>query len=327
MGMSIADRKKARAKRKESMSQKVQESKSQTSYADDRVWSCQRDKTGKGTAVIRFLPPTDEVLTFYKEKFDYDENEAFFYINYHQHAFKGDNGKWFIEKCPTSVVNLDCPVCEANSAVVEAAGGFKEMKDGSDDKILVRNRKRKETFMANILVVSDPANPENEGQVRIFKFGRAIYKLIEAQLVPEFDDEEVCDVSDLWEGRNFKLKIVKGDGGYANYDNSKWDEQSVINGIDEDDDDALEAIMAKAHNIAEIVADTQYKPYDELKKGFLRTLDESSLPTTTIEEEKTVVDEDEESKPPKKNDAAKPKKDEVVEEDDDDAYFQSLLDD
>lgn len=270
MTTSIAARKKARAQRKTSLRQKATERQSKTSYKDDRMWNCERDSTGKGDAVIRFLPPTDEMVKWYMDNFDFDELDVPCYINYHEHGFKGPNGKWFIEKCPTSVMERECPVCEANSELVDEFGGWDAVDDNHPDKKMVRNRKRKSRFVSNILVVRDPANPENEGQVKIFGYGKAIHDQIMAQLVPEFDDEEECDVSDEIEGRDFKLKIVKKDG-YANYDKSSWAEPSVVGGLDEDDDDAIEELLNKCHSLPDLVAESKYKSYEDLEKQFGKT--------------------------------------------------------
>ena len=44
-----------------------------------------------------------------------------------------------------------------------------------------RKRKRKLSYYANILVVSDPKHPENEGKVFLYKFGKKIFdKITEA---------------------------------------------------------------------------------------------------------------------------------------------------
>jgi len=347
MATSIAARKKARAQRKTSLRQKAQERQSKTSYKDDRMWNCERDSTGKGDAVIRFLPPTDALIEWYKDNFDYDELDAPFYINYHEHGFKGKNGKWYIEKCPTSIMERECPVCEANSELVDENGGWDAMDDNHPDKKLVRNRKRKSRYVANILVVRDPANPENEGEVKIFQYGKAIHDQIMAQLIPEFEDEEECDVADLWDGRDFKLKIVKKDG-YANYDKSSWAEPSTVGDMD---DDELDELMAKCHDLPGIVAESKYKSYEDLEKQFAKTQGKAA-PKRSIEDSdgddggddspQGGDDEGEESKPKAKRKApakkaekkapAKKKADPEPEADsaggdDDDDYFASLLED
>ena len=49
------------------------------------------------------------------------------------------------------------------------------------DKEIARKRKRKLSYYSNIMVVSDPKHPENEGKVFLFKFGKKIFdKITEA---------------------------------------------------------------------------------------------------------------------------------------------------
>ena len=49
------------------------------------------------------------------------------------------------------------------------------------------------SYYANIYVVKDPTNPENEGSVFLFKFGKKIYDKILAAMQPEFEEEEAID--------------------------------------------------------------------------------------------------------------------------------------
>ncbi len=336
--MSLADRKKARAKRKQSLRTKVESQKSNSNYEDARLWSCARNKAGVGAAVIRFLAPTDADIEYYQEKLGYEAEEVPFYVNLHQHGFKGPNGKWFINNCPTSAPHLDgegkCPVCEANSEIVDDNGGWDAMDDNHPGKKLVRNRKRKEVYYANVLIVEDKANPENEGQVKIFRYGKAIHDQILAQLIPEFDDEEECDVSDYWDGRNFKLKIVKKDG-YTNYDKSSWGDIEPV----ADSDEEIEAILEKQHKLTDFFAEDKYKSYDKLAAEFAKTQGDKA--PRKAREEDDVDDSDDtpepeaESKPAKEKSkpAAKSKPEPEPEAsadaggDDDDAYFRDLLDD
>jgi len=325
---TLANRKKSRANRKAKLADKVASTKSKTSYNDPRMWSCQRDKAGKGEAIFRFLEPTEADIAWYVEKFDYEEDEVPFYINYHKHAFKGPNGKWMIENCPTSIIEGDCPVCEANGEIVDGFGGWDAVDDNHPGKKLVRNRKRKETYVANVLIIEDKANPENEGQVKLFQYGKAIHDQVMAQLVPEFDDEDECDVSDYWEGKNFKLKIVQKDG-YANYDKSTWAKASPIAKTDEE----IEEVLKKQFTLNEIVADSKYKSYDDLKKQFEKTQGPAEKRKTVEDGDDSGDDKGPEPTPEKKTRKAAAKKADPTPEpssggdDEDDAYFASLMDD
>ena len=204
---------------------------------DERTWKLDVDKSGNGYAVIRFLPaPEGEDLPF---------------VKLYSHAFQGPGG-WYIENSLTSLGQKD-PVSEYNTQL---------WNNGTDaGKETARKQKRKLTYMSNIYVVKDPANPENEGKVFLFKYGKKIFDKLTAAMQPEFEDEEAIDPFDFWQGANFKLK-AKNVAGYRNYDSSEFAAVSPLL----DDDDALEAIWKKEISLAEIVATDQFKTYEDLKR-------------------------------------------------------------
>jgi hypothetical protein len=207
------------------------------SSGDDRLWKLECDKSGNGYAVIRFLPaPNGEDLPF---------------VKLYSHAFQGPGG-WYIENSLTTLGQKD-PVSEYNTML---------WNNGTDaGKEAARKQKRKLTYMANIYVVKDPANPANEGKVFLFKFGKKIFDKLTAAMQPEFEDEEAIDPFDFWQGANFKLK-AKNVAGYRNYDSSEFARPDALL----DDDDAMEAIWKKEYSLAELVAADQFKTYDDLKK-------------------------------------------------------------
>ena len=215
----------------------VEKMNSSSSSSDERVWRLECDKAGNGFAVIRFLPaPNGEDLPF---------------VKLYSHAFQGPGG-WYIESSLTTLGQKD-PVSELNSEL---------WNNGTDaGKELARKQKRKLTYVSNIYVVKDPANPANEGKVFLFKYGKKIFDKLTAAMQPEFEDEEAIDPFDFWQGANFKLK-AKNVAGYRNYDSSEFANPSPLL----DDDDAMEAIWKKQYSLAELTAADQFKSYDELKK-------------------------------------------------------------
>ena len=224
---------------------------------DDRLWKLEVDKSGNGYAVIRFLPaPDGEDLPF---------------VKLYSHAFQGPGG-WYIENSLTTLGQKD-PVSEYNSQL---------WNNGTDaGKEAARKQKRKLTYISNIYVVKDPANPENEGKVFLYKYGKKIFDKLTAAMQPEFEDEEAIDPFDFWQGANFKLK-AKNVAGYRNYDSSEFTAVTPLL----DDDDALEAVWKKENSLKEFVDTDQFKSYDDLKKRLEYVLG-SKRPTSTIEEEDT----------------------------------------
>jgi len=234
--MSFADLKR-KSQTDFSVLTKELEKANSTSSGDDRLWKPSVDAAGNGFAVIRFLPAPD--------------GEDIPFVKLYSHAFQGDGG-WYIENSLTTLGGKD-PVGEVNR---------KLWNSGRDnDKETARKQKRKLTYYANIYVVSDKANPQNEGQVFLYKFGKKIFDKVTAAMQPEFEDETPTNPFDLWEGANFKLKITNV-AGYWNYDKSEFAAASALSA----DDTALEAIWRKAYSLQEFVAPSNFKTYEELEE-------------------------------------------------------------
>jgi hypothetical protein len=223
---------------------KAIESSNQSSEAgskdDNRFWQPSVDKAGNGMAIIRFLPAPAV-----------DGDDALPWIRVFSHGFQGPGG-WLIDNCLTTL-NAKCPVCEHNSTLWNS--GIEANKD------IARKQKRKLSYVANILVVSDPSNPSNEGQVKLFKFGKKIFDKISEAMNPEFADETPVNPFDLWEGANFKLKIRNVEG-YRNYDKSEFADASPLF---DGDDAKLEELWKKEYSLLEFTENKQFKSYDQLK--------------------------------------------------------------
>jgi len=289
----------------------VEKMSTSSGSADDRFWKPEMDKTGNGFAVIRFLPAP--------------EGEELPWAKMYSHAFQGPGG-WYIENSLTTVGGKD-PVSEYNREL---------WNSGSDvDKETVRKQKRKLSYYSNIYVVKDAANPQNEGKVFLYKYGKKIFDKIMEAMQPEFEDETPINPFDFWQGANFKLKIVKKDG-YWNYDKSEFDRVAPLL----DDDDALEALWKKQYSLTAITAPDQFKSYDDLEKRLKYVLGQKGSSRMSIQDEteydnytensieSSVVKELEESYARSKSPSL-PVVTKEVDEDEDDAlsYFQKLAED
>ncbi len=210
---------------------------------DDRYWQPTVDKEGNGTAIIRFLPAPDE--------------ESVPFVRVWDHGFQGPGG-WYIEKSLTTI-GKDDPVSEYNSTLWNSGN--------EEDKEIVRKQKRRLGFISNIYVVQDKANPENEGKVFLFKYGKKIFDKLNDLMHPAFEDEQPQNPFDLWEGANFRLRIRKVEG-YRNYDKSEFDKPSALL----DDDAELEAIWKSEHKLGEFIDPKGFKSYDELKARMEKVL-------------------------------------------------------
>ena len=220
------------------LTKKLETAEKKNSYQDDRFWKPTLDKASNGMAVFRFLPAP--------------ENEDMPWAKLYTHAFKV-GGRWYIENSRTTIGEKD-PVSEMNSELWNS--GLESDKD------IARDRKRKLSYISNILVLKDPGAPENEGKVFLYKYGVKIFNKIQEAMQPEFDDEDPINPFDYWAGANFKLKVRKV-GGYINYDKSEFESPSELLG---GDDAKLEELWKTQHSLQAFVAPDQFKTYDELKK-------------------------------------------------------------
>ena len=237
---SFKDLKKNRMSNLESLSKQVEKLAEKTSYEDDRIWKPERDKSGNGYAVIRFLPASND--------------EDMPWVQMWSHGFKGPGG-WYIENSLTTL-GKDDPVSKANTALWNSGV--------ESDKNIARDRKRKLSYYSNILVLEDSANAENEGKVMLFRYGKKIFEKITGVMNPEFKDETPLNPFDFWEGANFKLKIRQVDG-YANYDKSEFASQSKLF---DGDDAKCEAIWKQQHSLQDLVSVDKFKSYQELEARF-----------------------------------------------------------
>ena len=213
--MSFQDLKKSRGGF-DTLQKSLEQSSSGTetkSYNDDRYWKIDLDKTGNGYAVVRFLPAS--------------QNEDMPWVQYFDHGFQGPGG-WYIEKSLTTLNEKD-PVSEHNTELWNS--GLESNKD------IARKQKRRLHYVSNILVVSDPTHPENEGKVFLFRYGKKIFEMLKDRMQPQFQDETPMNPFDLWEGADFKIKVRKVDG-YWNYDKSEFANSKPLS----EDDAQLEAV-------------------------------------------------------------------------------------
>ena len=211
---------------------------SEGSNEDNRFWTPSVDKAGNGYAVIRFLPePKGEDLPW---------------VRVFSHGFQGPAGKWYIENSLTTFNEKD-PVSEYNSTL---------WNNGTEaGKEQARKQKRRLSYIANIYVVKDPANPENEGTVRLYKFGKKIFDKLNEKMNPEIEDETATNPFDFWEGADLKLKIRNVEG-YRNYDKSEFAEVSpLLDG----DDAKLETVYDSMFSLQDFLDRKHFKTYAELQ--------------------------------------------------------------
>ncbi len=258
--MSFADMKKKRGDKLQSLLKETAKINQPAGYQndDDRFWRPELDKSGNGMALVRFLPAPD--------------GEDLPWARSWNHGFQGPGG-WYIENSLTTLGQKD-PVSEYNSTLWNS--GIEANKE------IARKQKRRLTYVSNVLVIKDPTNPQNEGQVRLYKYGKKIWDKINDQMNPEFEDETPLNPFDLWEGANFKLKIRKVDG-FSNYDKSEFEASTPVN----DEDSKMEELWKTEHSLSEFTDPKNFKTYSELKEKLDRVL---GITTGTAEKDDVPFD-------------------------------------
>ena len=284
--------------------QKQLEEKTSFSTQDDRIWKPTQDKAGNAFAVIRFLPACD--------------GEDMPFVKLYSHAFQGPGG-WYIENSLTTLGQQD-PLGEYN----------RELWNSGDESLKeqVRKQKRKLQYYANIYIVKDPSNPENEGQVKLFRFGKKIHdKIMDAVNGDELEGREGFNPFDFWSGADFKLRMKKV-AGYPNYDSSEFHSPGTL---DELDDPQLESIWNRQHLLQPLVAPDQFKSYDALKTRLDTVLNLKSSSSSPVQEtvaptpERVVATKPSFSKPKEERVVVDtPNQTEETEEDDVLDYFKKL---
>ena len=208
----------------------------QDNRTDDRIWKPKMGKDGTGYAVIRLLPGSNPDKTPWVRMYD--------------HGFQGPTGKWYIENSLTTISQKD-PVSEYNATLWNS--GIEANKD------IARKQKRRTSYFANALILKDPEHPENEGQVKMFRFGQKIFDKIMSVMQPEFADDTPVNPFDMIEGANFRIKI-KIVSGYWNYDSSEFEKPAILS----EDNSKMKSIFEAQHDVHELIDSSNFKSYEEL---------------------------------------------------------------
>jgi hypothetical protein len=221
--------------------------KNSGSKEDERMWQPEVDAAGNGYAVIRFLDAPAV-----------DGEDGMPWVQVFSHGFQGPGG-WYIENSLTTLGQKD-PVSEYNTQLWNS--GIEANKE------IARKQKRRLTYISNVLVIKDTANPANEGKVFLYKYGKKIFDKIKEKIEPQFEDEKAVNPFSFWDGANFKLKIRKVEG-YRNYDKSEFDNPSPLF---DGDDDKIEKVWKAEYSLKEFLDPKHFKSYDELKSKLDRVL-------------------------------------------------------
>lgn len=202
-------------------------------------------KNPEHNAIIRFLPPSEHYPNWFVKGMKHKPSKGF--------------GKPFLDlHCPKFYDSTQsCAICDYLAA--------KWNEFTKEERNIY---KRKVYFLANILVIKDPQNPDLEGKVMLWNYPQSIHDKIMEKWAPKDQLEEPSDVFNYDEkGRNFKLKITKVPGsGYYDFDSSSWQDPSPLYGGDAE---KINAVHAALYNLAEVIDEQRkYHTSDYVKTRF-----------------------------------------------------------
>lgn len=252
---SLADLKKSSTQQLNKLREMMEKAESGQSYEKNtNEWTPTWDKDKKlGSAIVRFLPAA--------------KGSDYPWVKVYRHAFKGPTGKWYIENSLTSIGQPD-PVGELNSRLWNSGV--------ESDKAVARDQKRKANFYANVLVIRDPAHPENEGKVKVYRFGTKVFDMINDAANPKFEGEPVINAFNPWEGADFVIKMHEVDG-YPSYAKSSFKEPAAIGS-----DEKIDELWDQCVDLGTYLDQSNFKSYDELQNRMYEVLGPDVGSITTL---------------------------------------------
>lgn len=255
--------------------QKTLEKTEKNNYDDPRIWKYARDeKTNESVCVIRFLPiPAVDMEGVEAGTFIAEDLTPV--VKVLRHQFKGAGGKWFNFNSPQTFGEED-PVREWSSPKWV---DLKKLGEGHPDyerrKKELLNYIPSEDYYANILVISDSVNPENNGKVKLFKFGRAVRKLLDEANEPKFGADPF-DPFDAFAGRNLHLKLTFEKRNFSgreswvpDFKHCEWDSKSTPVSADEAE---IEKYWRESHSLLEFLDRKNFPSYADMKKEFCKVM-------------------------------------------------------
>jgi hypothetical protein len=185
---------------------------------DDSVFKeFMKFESGK-TYVVRLIPNITE-----------PRNSIYHYFHHSWNSVA--TGQFVTALCPATY-NESCPI--DNYVIKTYRTGTAEEKEK------IKSINRKESWLVNALVISDPTNPENEGKVKIIRYGKELAKIITSAIdgddAQEFGAEKIFDVAN---GSSLRIKCEARAGAgasrnFVTYSSSKFISSSKLENISED---------------------------------------------------------------------------------------------
>lgn len=193
--MNMDDLKALKSKRTTNLQKLQEKAKAQSgggANRDPRLYKPKLDeKNGANSVRLRFIPRMENQLVEVKS-----------------HSFRGANGTYFYQKSRQSLIDENGEPME-DPVNIACKNAYKKRKATGDESYgkIGRSLLPNSRYYANAIVIEDKMQPEREGEVVIFEFGRQLNKIITDAINPVFDDVEPIDPFDLWDGTDFIVRM------------------------------------------------------------------------------------------------------------------------
>lgn len=269
--MSLFDRlKQTRGQQTDQMQKRLEQQGQRTGGGKDpRIWKWSWNKEAISENVIRFLP-TPLVDMKAQDEGNIPETDILTPVAMvMKHAFQGPGG-WYINNSPQTF-GEDDPVRDHDRPL------WAQQKATNDERLkdVLKKRLPDTKYYANILVIKDVNNPENNGKVMLLEFGPAVKKLLDQAQNPKFSTDPKFDPFDMWEGADLNLnlfgeqkKFGNWEGLVANFSKVTWANPAPLG----EDDAYREKIWEQCHSLFEFFNRANYKTYEELEKQLRKVL-------------------------------------------------------
>lgn len=212
-------------------------------YAEDnRFYKLGKDKNGNGAALIRFLPDSEKGMI-----------QKLFKVNT---TIVKNGKKRFVSEFSPSSIGQPCPFQEEWQKLWNAG-----------DKEGAKQFGRGIKYIANIKVLKDPANPQNEGKIFLYEMSGAMKDKIQNAVDPSEQDRALgAQPKQLFNplaGNSFRLVAKKGANGQINYDSSEV--VNEVTSIYQSVEQALEDIKNNTHKLSDLIKPEAFMPYNKLQ--------------------------------------------------------------
>ena len=220
------------------------EEKNTKTYAvDERFYRLGRDKEGNGGAIIRFLPDAERGMI--QEMFKINTNIV------------KDGKKRFVSEYSPQTIGQPCPFQEK----------WQELWN-SGDKEGSKLYSRSTSYVTNIKVLRDPANPENEGKIFLYEMSMRMRDKIRSAVDPSQQDRDLGatpkEMFNPLRGNSFKLACKKGANGQITYDSSEV--ISDVTSIYDSPQAAIQDIKENTHKLSDLLKPEAFMTYQELQE-------------------------------------------------------------